>query len=495
MSLSIIPRMDTSGPPFAPQDALRRLPSVDHVLNHPTVAGLPGDYPRAEVVAVVRAVLEERRRRLLAGEAVDCDPPALALDIRRCLQERSRPHLRRVINATGIVLHTGLGRAPLADEALAAISEAAAGYCNLELDLATGERGDRYDHARDLLRELTGAEDALVVNNNAGATYLVLSTLAADRDVVVSRGQLVEIGGQYRLPDIMAAARCRLVEVGTTNRTRIEDYERALSERTALLLHVHPSNYRVVGFAEAPSIRVLAALAQRHGVLAVDDLGSGLLHRDLPWPECPPAAPAGNRGPRHWDEPCATESLAAGAALALFSGDKLLGGPQAGVIIGRADLVAAVRRNPLTRALRPDKLTLAALEATLRLYRDPAVAVARVPSWRLLSRPAAELARLADGLARGLRDALPGATVRATEGVSEAGGGSLATIPFATWLVQVRVPDVSVERLAAELRQREVPVIARLRDDMLVLDVRTLEGADVEVLPAALAEAWEEARR
>ncbi len=486
--------MDTSGSPSASQDRLRRLPSVDHVLNHPTVAGLPGDYPRAEVVAVVRAVLAERRRRLLAGETLDCDPPALALDIRRLLQERGRPHLRRVINATGVVLHTGLGRAPLAEEALEAISEAAAGYCNLEFDLSTGERGDRYDHARDLLRELTGAADALVVNNNAGATYLVLSTLAADRDVLVSRGQLVEIGGQYRLPDIMAAARCRLVEVGTTNRTRIEDYERALSERTAVLLHVHTSNYRVVGFAEAPSIAALAALARRHGVLAVDDLGSGLLRRDLPWPEVPPGAPAGDRGPRSWDEPCVTESLAAGADLALFSGDKLLGGPQAGLIVGRADLVAAARRNPLTRALRPDKLTLAALEATLRLYRDPSVAVRRVPTWRLLSRPAAELARLAEGLARGLREALPGATVRAGEGVSEAGGGSLATVPFATWLVQVRVPDVSVERLAAELRRREVPVIARRRDDMLVLDVRTLEPADIEALPGAVAAAWEEAR-
>ncbi len=514
------PREIAMPAPDAPdvQDLLRRLPAVDALLNHPAIASLLADYPRSEVVHAVRAVLDERRLALRGGRPAALDTPALALDIRERLYERARPHLRRVINATGIVLHTGLGRAPLAREAIAALAEVAAGYCNLELDLDSGRRGDRHEHVRELLRELTGAEDALVVNNNAAATYLALNTLAAGREVIVSRGQLVEIGGSYRLPDIVAAAQCRMREVGTTNRTRISDYERALSDATAVLLRVHPSNYRIVGFTESAALTELVELARRHNLLVVDDLGSGLLSTDLPWPDSAmPVLPALRQpGPRAtgsseaqapatdtarlpalWDEPTVTESLGAGADLALFSGDKLLGGPQAGIIVGRADLVAALRHNPLARTFRPGKLTLSALEATLRLYRDPRAALERIPAWHMLSRTPAELEQAARRLAEGFTAAAPGLAADVEPDHFRAGGGSLAARPFPTWVAVVRpgaaASGVGDERpavaaLAEALRRHDPPILCRVRDDALVFDPRTLDGDDGEQIAAALGE-------
>ncbi len=478
------------------QRALRQLPAVDHLLKHHSVAGLLDDYPRGELVYVVRTILAERRAALQAGERADCEISTLALEIRQRLYERSQPSLRKVINATGIVLHTGLGRAPLAEEALEALANVAGGYSNLELDLDTGRRGNRHAHLRNLLRELCGAEDAIVVNNNAAATFLVLNTFAAEREAIVSRGQLVEIGGSYRLPDIMGAARCRMVEVGTTNRTRISDYQRAISDETAVLLRVHTSNYRVVGFTEQTPLEELVDLARRHNLVVADDLGSGLLMHDLPWPEEEENEETGelegSPGPEDWDEPGVRESLAAGADVALFSGDKLLGGPQAGIIVGRAPLIEALRKNPLARAFRPGKLTLAALEATMRLYRDPDAVLERLPTYRLLSRTPSELRAAAETLAEQIRSALPEAGVEVEPDESEAGGGSLATVPFPTWVVSVQLDGVSAEVLSAALRAREVPIIARIYDEALLFDLRTLEEDDADQIAPALCEALRE---
>ncbi len=520
--------MDPSPAPHAPLAALRELPSVDTLLKQPAVINLSDDYPRSEVVFAIRAVLEDRRTALRAGRHVDCDLPALALDIRQRLYERSQPHLRKVINATGIVLHTNLGRAPLPQEALDAIVETAGSYCNLELDLATGQRGNRHDHVRDLLRELCEVEDALVVNNNAAATFLALSTLAANREAVISRGQLVEIGGSYRLPDIMAAAQCRMVEVGTTNRTRLADYERAVNENTALLLRVHTSNYRIQGFTETTPLADLVALARRQNLVVVDDLGSGLLTPDLPWDTGTPAPGAkapipvnagtapptpavddgedeasteaaeesavdnGAAGPRTWDEPTVRDSVSTGADLTLFSGDKLLGGPQAGIIVGRADLIAAIHKNPLARAFRPGKLTFAALEATLRLYRDPASVVRRIPALHLLARTAGDLEQAARELAQAIATDAPGAEVSGHSDFSEAGGGTLPTHPFPTWVVVVRPRRHTAAEVATELRRRDVPILCRIRDEALVFDPRTLEKGDIEQIAAALAEVLHE---
>jgi len=501
-------------------ELLRKLPAVDHLLNQPAIASLLDDYPRSELVHVVRALLDERREAIRTGGTPALDVPTLALEIRQRLYQRAHANLRRVINATGIVLHTGLGRAPLAEEAIAAIAEVAAGYCNLELNLETGRRGNRHDHLRDLLRELCGVEDAFVVNNNAAATYLTLNTLAAGREVLISRGQLVEIGGSYRLPDIMAAAHCRMVEVGTTNRTRIADYERAINDNTSVLLRVHTSNYRIAGFTESASLAELVELGRRHHLLVVDDLGSGLLTKDLPWPdsgrvvqssalssvgpssalspveqssalspvEQSSALSGGSDPPAAWDEPTVRESVAAGADLTLFSGDKLLGGPQAGIVVGRADLIAGLRKNPLARTFRPGKLTLAGLEATLRLYRDPAAIVRRIPSYRLLARSPQELKEAAEALGRQIAEALPQVPVVTEPDHSEAGGGSLPTRRFPTWVVVVRPATAPAEVIADGLRRRDLPIICRIREGALVFDARTLEADDADQIPGALAE-------
>jgi len=505
---------ESSPDPRAAQ--LRGLPSVDALIKQPAVSSLLDEYPRGELVQAIRTVLEERRAALRAGAGGSVDVPSLALEVRQKLRQRAAPHLRRVINATGIVLHTNLGRAPLAEEAVTAITEIASGYCNLELELQTGRRGDRHEHVRELLRELTGAEDGFVVNNNAAGTYLTLAALAADREVIVSRGQLVEIGGSYRMPEIMRAARCRLVEVGTTNRTRLSDYERAVTDQTAVLLHVHTSNYRIQGFVESTPVRELVELARRYRLWVVDDLGSGLLDRSWPWPradegtgpawppadeeEAEPSSVGAGRSEgadfppplAQWDEPSVRESVSAGADLTLFSADKLLGGPQAGIIVGRAELIERLRRSPIARAVRPDKLTLAGLEATLRLFRDPEALCRRHPVLRMLSASRPVLEKVAVQLEHAVSQALPGAEVLSVPDYSEAGGGSLPTVQFPTWTVRVRHPQVESVRLAAALRQLDVPIICRVQDEALVLDCRTLLADDVEQIAAGLAEASRE---
>jgi L-seryl-tRNA(Ser) seleniumtransferase len=472
---------------------LRDLPSVDSLLKHAAIASLLGEHPREEVLQCTRAVLDACRAEIRAGRFELREPETLALRIRQALYDRTRPTLRRVINATGIVLHTGLGRAPLADEAIEALTQVAAGYCNLEIDLATGQRGDRHDHLRGLLRELTGAEDGVVVNNNAAATFLTLHTLARGRGVIVSRGQLVEIGGSYRMPDIMAAAGCRMIEVGTTNRTHLRDYEKAIDEATAVLLRVHTSNYRIEGFTATPGLEELVALARSRApdnrLAVVDDLGSGLLDTVDPSASLPlrddPAIQA-------WDEPTVRESIRCGVDVTLFSGDKLLGGPQAGIIVGRSEIIERVRANPLMRTYRPDKLTLAALEATLRLYRDPDALAAKLPVLRMLLSAPQKLEAVARRLAADLQRHVPEASVDCRADRSYAGGGSLPTLAFDTWVVRLRHPRHAAEKLAAGLRAREVPVVCRLNEAAVVFDTRTLRDDDVEAIPPGLADALRE---
>ena len=425
---------------------LRELPSVDALLTDARVRAAEERHGHDVVVAAARAALTRAREEIRAGyEPADPVERTLAE-----LEAALAPRLRRVLNATGVVVHTNLGRAPLASEALARVVDTASGYSNLEYDLDAGTRGSRQDHVASLLRELTGAGGALVVNNNAGAVLLALAALAEGRQVLASRGELVEIGDGFRIPDVLARSGAELVEVGTTNRTGVADYERMIGERTAVVLRVHQSNFRIVGFSEQPPLRELARLAERHGLVLVDDLGSGVL------------APLR-------DEPTVAESLRAGADLVCFSGDKLLGGPQAGIVVGRAELVERLRRHPLQRALRADKLTLAALEGTLAAYRSGR---ARLPVLRMLEEPVERVRARAERLAE-----LTGAEVKET--VARAGGGALPLAEFPSYACALPL------ELAAPLRRAEPPLIGIVRDERLLLDCRTL--ADDEVEEAARA--------
>ena len=453
-----MPGMSGAGPdatlPEAVRARLRELPAVDR-LAAAVQAAEAGAVAEREAVAVARATLADRRDEVLGGAR---DAPDLLARARG----RLRPSLRRVLNATGVVVHTGLGRAPLAAAAREAVARAAEGYANLELDLEDGARGSRHDHVEGLLRELTGAEAALVVNNCAAATLLAAAALAAGRDLVVSRGQLVEIGGGFRVPEVVAQAGARLVEVGTTNRTRLADYAqavRASGDDLGAILRAHPSNFRTVGFVEEVEVEALCSL----GVPVIDDAGSGALDDDgldlL----------AG--------EPPVRRSVRAGAALVAFSGDKLLGGPQAGLLVGTREAVAACRRHPLARAVRIDKLSLAALEATLRLHRDPALARRELPVLAMLTADEATLRSRAQRLA----DATGGTVV---EAVARVGGGALP-------LLELPGPAVALEggdpgALAAALRRGEPPVVARIADGRVVLDPRTLTDAEVGLTAGAV---------
>jgi L-seryl-tRNA(Ser) seleniumtransferase len=448
---------------------LRRLPSVDVVLRDPAVAAAAAVHGRASVLAAVRASLAAARANLRDGTGGGARD-AVAADVVARLDAAARPKVRPVFNLTGTVLHTNLGRALLAEEAVEAAVTAMRHALALEFDLDGGKRGERDAILRDLLVELTGAEDATVVNNNAAAVLLALNTLAQGREAIVSRGELIEIGGAFRMPDIMARAGTRIVEVGTTNRTHARDYRAALSPDTGLILKVHTSNYRIVGFVKEVPAPELAGIARGHGVPLVNDLGSGTLV-DL--------APFGL--PR---EPTVAEAVAEGADLVTFSGDKLLGGPQAGFIVGRRALVEAINRNPMKRAMRIDKLRLAALEATLRLYRDPDRLAARLPTLRLLARPRPEIADLADALRPAVAAAVgPGFTVEVVDCASQFGSGALPTetIPSAGLALSPADPGSSgqaVLDLAAALRHCPVPIVGRIADGALILDLRCLEDVD-----------------
>ena len=456
------------------KDLLRLLPSVGSLLEHEDVVDWLSGAGRSVVVAAVQAAVDTARKAILEGEA----DRAPAVDELIALAEaelyrRMTPSLGPVINATGIVLHTGLGRAPLCDAAVDAVAEGIHGYCNLEYELETGKRGRRVSHVVQKLREITGAEGATVLNNNAAATLMILRTFALGKEVVVSRGQLIEIGGSYRLPNIMNASGATLHEVGTTNRTRIGDYEQAISDQTAILLRVHTSNYRVVGFTESTPIDQIAELAHRYDLLAVDDLGSGAIYDYTPY-----GLP---------NEPCVRDSLAAGADLVCFSGDKLLGGPQCGIILGKGELIRRIEKSPLMRTYRVGKLTLLALEATLSHYLDPDEAVENIPALRMLVAATDELAAKARTLSEQLKAALPNEDFYVCSDVGYAGGGSLPDKEMETVIVQWQPKHVSTDEMAALLRTADIRVIVRVRDDAVCFDLRTIRDSDFEPLVSSVA--------
>lgn len=459
------------------QKRLAGLPKVDQVLARPELEALEGQIPRGLRLKAVRLVLEGLREGLLAGREVAPEVLSLAgVAVAAAAQARdlARPSLRRVVNATGVVVHTNLGRSLLAEVALKRLLELNQTYTNLEYNLAAGARGSRYSHVAGILTEITGAEAALVVNNNAAAVFISLMTLAAGQEVIVSRGQLVEIGGSFRIPDVMARSGAILREVGTTNKTHARDYENAITSNTGLLLKVHTSNFAVVGFHHEVTLREMRAIADRFHLPLMEDLGSGVL-MDLTQFGLP-------------KEPTVPEALADGADLVTFSGDKLLGGPQAGIILGRADLVERIRANPLNRALRIDKLTLAALEATLELYREPQEAMAAIPTLRMLATSLEELTRRARALVRRLKAlGLPRLGVGLADGVSRVGGGALPLAAPATKLVTVKVAGISPTRLEEALRASDPPIICRLEDGRLLLDVRTMLADDAAVIVRVLA--------
>ncbi len=450
---------------------LRALPSIEQLLRRPSLESRLSGVPRARAVAALRLAVQRVRGRLLRGEA----RPFEDADVDEALRTLATPNLRPVLNATGVVLHTNLGRAPLAPEALARVAEVARGYSNLEYDLEEGERGSRYAPVIELLTRLTGAEDALVVNNCAGAALLVLAALGAGREAVVSRGELVEIGGGFRVPDVMRQSGARLVEVGTTNRTRRADYETAITPETGVLMKVHRSNFALVGFTEEVEVKELAELGRARGVPVIVDLGSGALV---------PLTGEGLTG-----EPTVPATVAAGADVVAFSGDKLLGGPQAGIIVGRTALLSRIKSHPLNRALRIDKMTVAALEATLELYRDGRPEA--VPTYRFLTSPPEALRARAERLHALL--AREGVQARVAPLSGQVGGGAmpLARLPSFACVLTVGEPAAFLERL----RGAEVPVIGRLSDGEVLLDVRCLLEEELGQVADAVREAITQGRQ
>jgi L-seryl-tRNA(Ser) seleniumtransferase len=451
---------------------LRQLPRVDDLLVHPRLAAVPAAHALA--LEAAREAVAETRARILAGEtAMDVSSDAIAARAAEILERAAARSLRRAVNATGVLLHTNLGRAPLSEAAQQALADVAAGFCNLQAGLASGRRSERESHVQGLFQSLTRAEATLVVNNNAAATVLVLNTLAAGREVIVSRGEMVEIGGAFRIPEILKLAGCRLVEVGCTNRTHLRDYERAITSETGLILSVHQSNYRIIGFSEQTPVRDLAELAHARGIPCAHDLGSGALLDLRPF------------GLPH--EPTVPESLAAGADVALFSGDKLLGGPQCGIILGKKALLAAMHKNPFYRAFRVGKLTLAALEATLRLFLEPETLPEKHRLMSLLTAPLDGIRRRAESLAQEIAASCAGwLSAEAQAGESEIGGGSLAGHPIPTFVVRLRPQNLSPDDLAARLRQGDPPIFTRVQEACVLLDARTMLAGEDHLVASAL---------
>jgi L-seryl-tRNA(Ser) seleniumtransferase len=445
---------------------LRNLPKIDEIILLLEKQDIYSLAPRDIVTATCRTVVQNLRDKII--EAKEKDLPKFSLDlasavgeVERLIKGLYRYSLRRIVNATGVILHTNLGRAPLCPEALQRIVEVGKGYSNLEFDLDKGERGQRYDHVSHLICTLTGAEDALIVNNNAAAVLLVLNTLAESKETIVSRGELIEIGGEFRIPEIMHKSASRLREVGTTNRTRLADYEKAINADTGLILKVHTSNFRIVGFTEEADIESLVALGKSSGIPVMDDLGSGcLIDLDL-------------YGLQH--EPTVREALATGIDVVTFSGDKLLGGPQAGIIVGKKDVLEKIKKNPLNRALRIDKFTLAALEATLMHYLNPAAAIKKLRSLKALTEPVTAVKKRAQKLITKLqKENFDSLKFSLREDFAAAGGGSLPTQQIPTILVGVKNKKISASRMEDKLRKLEVPIIVRVDKDEILLDLRTV---------------------
>ena len=452
------------------QSRLRELPSIGKLLESTTLTSLRTDLPLSLVTQAARETIEMARAAILSGGSETISLDELAQQVSDKAQSANMPSLRPAINATGIVLHTGLGRAKLADAAVKAIQEVAASHSLVEVDSETGKRGSRQNHARELLQELTGAEDAAVVNNCAGAVFLAVAVLAAGREVIISRGELVEIGGAFRMPDIIKASGATLLEVGTTNRTRISDYADAISERTGLILRCHPSNFAVIGFTEETPTTELVALGRERAIPVMDDQGSGAL-LDL-----------ARFGVKGWGGSL-PESVKAGSDIITASGDKLMGATQAGILLGRSDFIQKIMAHPLARALRVDKLTLAGLEATLRLYRDPETALREIPTLRYIARTAQKLEFMAGLLATLLKTSLPKEkyTIRLVPEQSQVGGGSLPGENLPTICVALSSIDSSItpDAIAAHLRRHNPAIFARIRDNAVLFDPRTMEDDEV----------------
>jgi L-seryl-tRNA(Ser) seleniumtransferase len=462
--------------PSSKQDLLRRIPSVDALLQEAEAEWCAAGVPRRIVVECVRVAAEDTRKHLLDGTSCSVDPEAIrrtiAARISQGVRKAMGPHYRKAINATGIVLHTGLGRAVLPAKALRQIHDELSGYSVVQVDLETGQRSKRDERIEWLLQQLTGAEAATVVNNNAAATAIVLGTVAAGREVIVSRGQLVEIGGSFRLPDVMAAAGARLVEVGATNKTHLRDYERAITANTDAILRVHPSNYKIVGFTSEVPLEDLVELGHARGLTVIDDVGAGAL------------VDFSRFG--FEKEPTLPESVRTGADIITSSADKLIGGSQGGIILGKAALIQAIRKNPLARIVRVGKLTLAALEATLGLFLDEALALREVPTLRMLCRPLAEIAEQAERIARAIS---PGIAATAIDGFSQMGSGSLPGQDLPTRLVAIGPAGIDAGELAARLRRHAPPVFVRVHKGQVLADPRTLLEGEEEVVVRAFVEA------
>ncbi|MEA2434203.1 MAG: L-seryl-tRNA(Ser) seleniumtransferase [Actinomycetota bacterium] len=454
------------------------MPGIDAI-----VAALEGTALPRLIAAAARAAVNDARERVKDGADAPTHEELIA-ETRDRVARIERARLTRVVNATGVLIHTNLGRAPLGQEQLRAALELASGYSNLEFDLDAGKRDSRHDRARELLTAATGAEDALVVNNNAAAVLLTLVALCNDKEVIISRGELIEIGGEFRIPDVLAQSGARLVEVGTTNRTHLADYERAIGPETAAILKVHPSNYRIVGFAKSVATRELAKLARGRGVLLFNDLGSGLL-----------SSPVDGSGVDVSSEPIAELALEDGTDIVMFSGDKLMGGPQAGVIAGRAALLRRIASHPMARALRVDKLTLATLQATLLIHLEGR-AEAELPLWRMIRTTPEELKLRAHEVASALGQRVgPDVKIEVREMPSVVGGGSLPGVQLKSWGLTIAIGDLGAAELQTTLRTGSPPVIGRVEDDLLILDLRTVLDEETDQLIESIAETLAETRR
>ena len=452
---------------------LAGLPSVDEVLKYPDGQKWISQFQRRVVLQAIRDVIAAKRSEILAGRAADLSPEILSMEIRNKIVGLSSFSLQPLINATGVVIHTNLGRATLSEKILDNVSAVSRGYSNLEYDLATGKRGRRHDHTKRLLVDITGAEDALIVNNNAAAVLLCLNTLAKGREVIVSRSELVEIGGSFRVPDVMAASGAILREVGTTNKTHLYDYENAVNENTALILKVHQSNYKIIGFTDGVAIEDLVSLGRRHGLPVMYDLGSGCLIDLKPY------------GIYH--EPSVSDIVRADVDIVSFSGDKLLGGPQGGIIAGKKGYVQLIQKNPLARAVRIDKLAIAAFEATLMEYLDPEKAKAEIPVLDMLLQSPAVIQARAKKIASELGKTTGDASISVVRDSSMAGGGSLPEVVFPTYAVCIKPVNVSVNELESRLRRSSPPVVARIKEDAIILDARTIRKRDIDDLVRVVA--------
>jgi L-seryl-tRNA(Ser) seleniumtransferase len=452
---------------------LSNLPSVNEILKGPDCRKWLSQFQRKIVLQAVREVIACRRREILAGKATDLSPEALSGEIKDKMLRLSSYSLRPLINATGIVIHTNLGRAILSEKILHNVMAVCRGYSNLEYDLPAGKRGKRHTHTKRLLADITGAEDALIVNNNAAAVLLCLNTVAKGREVIVSRSELVEIGGSFRVPDVMAASGAILREVGTTNKTHLYDYTNAINENTALILKVHQSNYRIIGFADGVGTEDLVSLGKKHDLPVMYDLGSGCLI-DL--------KPYGIH-----DEPVVSDIVGSDVDIVSFSGDKLLGGPQGGIILGKKRYMEEIQKNPLARAVRIDKLGIAAFEATLMEYLDPERAIEAIPVLSMLLQSTDDIKARAKKIAAGLRKTAGDANISVVRDSSKAGGGSLPEVDFPTYAVRIRPVGVSVNQLESRLRSGSPPVVARIKEEALMLDARTIRKEEIDDLIRVVA--------